>query len=102
MTLLSTTHQLITIGNPVSPSFHYLLQRIFHLNYTNAAGFYGWLLLPGGHSVSFNVDADEGEVLAGKLGPLKFYRPETEQERQDREEGWAEAAYEVYQAAGYW
>lgn len=97
-----TIQQLITTGKPVSPSFHYLLQRAFHLNYTSAAGLYGWLLLPGGRSVCFNVDADEGEVLVGKLGPLEFYRLETDQERQDREDGWAEAAYEAYQASRYW
>lgn len=95
-----TTQRLITTGDPVSPSFHYLLQRVFHLNFT-AAGLYGWLLLPGGHSVSFNVDPEEGEVLAGKLGPLEFYRPETKQERRDREDAEGEAAFEAYWADRY-
>jgi len=94
MTFPSAIRQLITTGEPVSPSFHYLLQHVFHLNCT-AAGFYGWLLLPGGYSVSFNVDPELEDVLAGKFGPLEFYRPATDEERREREEAWAWANYEA-------
>ena len=91
----------LTTGNSVWAPYSYLLQRVFFLNCTASQGLYGWLLLPGGRSVSFNIDPELGEVLVGKLGPLEFYRPETEQERIDRECGEEEAAYEAYYANNY-
>lgn len=54
---------------------------------------YGWLRLPGGCYLSFGLEPEYDERLVGQWGPLQLTRPETAEERQDREEGEAEEAF---------
>jgi hypothetical protein len=53
---------------------------------------YGWLRLPGDLCLALNLDADYDERVLWTRGPLVLTRPETDEERQEREEGWAEEA----------
>jgi hypothetical protein len=55
---------------------------------------YGWIMLPGDWAFSWNLGADTEERVVWEFGPLCLTRPETPQEREEREEGEAIAAWE--------
>lgn len=52
-----------------------------------------WACLPGGLCASFGMDLDYDERLVFKCGPVMLTRAETEAERNQREDDWAEEAF---------
>lgn len=99
MKMFKTMRYLATTND--SWAKHFSFQRLICFNYTVAAGFYGWILLPFGRSIAWNVDAEEGDYEVARWGVFNYCRPETDEEKQDRLEGEAEAAWEAYQAEWY-
>ena len=55
---------------------------------------FGFLRLPKGLILSWGLDTDYDERQVAAVGPLSLTRPETDQEREEREEGEAIAAWE--------
>ena len=54
---------------------------------------YGTMRLPGDLILSFGLEADYDERTVCEVGPFVVTRPETSEEREEREQGWAEEAY---------
>jgi hypothetical protein len=69
-------------------------QRIFSCNIDCNGKLFGWILLPNDRAISWNVEPEEGETIAFEFGPFVITRPETDQEKEDREIGEAELAWE--------
>lgn len=55
---------------------------------------YGFLRLPKGFHLSWGLETDYDERQVVAVGPLSLTRPETDAEREEREEGEAIAAWE--------
>jgi hypothetical protein len=73
-----------------------------HINYRAGwNGPRGWLLLPHGWALSYGVAVDTEERLVWQWGRWLLTRPETPLEREEREEGEAEAAFMEYEANRY-
>ena len=62
---------------------------------------YGWLPLGWGRYLSWGLGADRHERISWSCGPLAVTRPETEEERLEREEGEAEDALMEYEHNRY-
>ena len=97
---LETLRYLATTNEPGAR--FYSFQRVVSLNYNAAAGgCWGWVLLPNGRSIAWNLPAETGETEVARWGIFGYYRPETPQEERDRLEGEEEAAYEAWCADFY-
>lgn len=60
-----------------------------------------WYVRVGSGFLAYGTPADYDEVVAWQAGPLVLTRAETDEERRDREEGEAEAAYEEWCSGFY-
>jgi hypothetical protein len=55
------------------------------LNVSALGGLYGWLLLPRGWAISYNVDPELEERVVWERGQFTLTRPETEDEYLERQ-----------------
>ena len=62
---------------------------------------YAWLRLPGWRFISWNVPPDYDERVVWQCGSLVVTRPETSEERDEREQDQAEAAAEDHELNRY-
>jgi len=60
-----------------------------------------WYVRAGSGFLAYGVPADDDERIIWQAGPLVLTRAETDEEREDREAGEEEAAYEAYVADYY-
>jgi len=60
-----------------------------------------WYVKAGTGFLAYGFPEDYDEVVVWQAGPLVLTRAETDEERRDREEGEAEAAYEEWVADYY-
>lgn len=60
-----------------------------------------WYVRAGSGFLAYGLPADYDEVVVWQAGPLMLTRAETDEEREDREAGEEEAAYEAYVADYY-
>ena len=58
---------------------------------------FGWLKLPAGRFLALNC-VDYDDVVVWSFGPLALVRPETDEERADREDAEAEASFMAVEA----
>ena len=65
------------------------------------AWIHGYVRLPGWHFLSWNMEPDAEERIVWSLGSLVLTRPETAEEKEEREEGEAQAWAEVVEANRY-
>jgi hypothetical protein len=73
------------------------------LQCTTATGLYGWLFLWGGLCLCLGLGPgpDDEEVEVWRCGDLYLTRPETDQERDDREEARAEELFCLHEMNRY-
>ena len=62
---------------------------------------HAYVALPGGHWLSYGLEPDYDERLVAQWGPFYLSRQETEAEREEREEAWAEEAFLEREANRY-
>lgn len=62
---------------------------------------YAWLRLPNNGFISYGLEPDYDERLVIAWGPFCLTRPETEQERLDREDDEADQAFMEYELNRY-
>lgn len=60
-----------------------------------------WLRLPNNGFLTYRMDPDYDERLVASCGPFSLTRPETAEEQSEREDGEAEAAWEVQENLRY-